>query len=151
MEQPARGAFLSDRRYRFDADLLTVWTALAAVERYQGWWPWLRHFTAAGLVVGAVWECEIQPPVPYSLRFTVSLNEVAAPGLVTATVAGDVRGVARLELEEHEQGCQARITSTLVPANRTLQVVARIARPVAQLGHAWVLDTGAGQFAARAL
>lgn len=151
VEQPERGAFLSDRRYRFDDDRATVWAAISSVDRYPEWWPWLRSFRGAGLVAGDVWECQIQPPVPYSLHFTVSFDEVVPLDVVRATVSGDVRGTARLELEDSGVGCRARIVSTLVPANRTLRAVARLARPVAQYGHAWVLDTGAEQFTARAL
>ncbi|HEX3948115.1 MAG TPA: hypothetical protein VHW47_10440 [Acidimicrobiales bacterium] len=152
------GAFLSDRRYGFAADRPAVWAAIGSVGRYREWWPWLRQFDADALVAGAVWECQIQPPVPYLLRFTVTLDRVEAPRLVVATVGGDVRGTARLELEDARPDdgpdgarCQVRLRSTLVPANRTLRVVARMARPVAQFGHRWVLDTGAQQFGDRAL
>jgi uncharacterized protein YndB with AHSA1/START domain len=170
---PARGAFVSDRRYRFAADRWSVWTAIGSVHEYRAWWPWLRRFEANGLAVGDVWVCQIQPPVPYALRFTVTVEQVDAPRLVVATVDGDVRGTARLDLEDDEpaddptngpvagvevgptdgrgDGCRVRLRSTLVPANRTLRTVARLSRPVAQFGHARVIDTGARQFEDRAL
>jgi hypothetical protein len=182
----ARGGFVSDRRYRFAADRWSVWTTIGSVQEYRAWWPWLRRFEANGLAVGDVWVCQIQPPVPYALRFTVVVEQVDAPSLVIATVDGDVRGTARLDLEDDDpadhldagpgngpgnrpdeemlgggtrvgtgtpagNGCRVRLRSTLVPANRTLRTVARLSRPVAQFGHAWVIDTGARQFGDRAL
>jgi hypothetical protein len=170
---PTRGAFVSDRRYRFAADRWSVWTTIGSVQEYRAWWPWLRRFEANGLAVGDVWVCQIQPPVPYALRFTVTVEQVDAPSLVVAAVDGDVRGTARLDLEDDDPaddptngpvagvevgptdgrggGCRVRLRSTLVPANRTLRTVARLSRPVAQFGHAWVIDTGARQFEDRAL
>jgi uncharacterized protein YndB with AHSA1/START domain len=169
----ASGAFVSDRRYRFAADRSSVWAAIGSVGEYRAWWPWLRRFDADGLVAGDVWSCQIQPPMPYVLRFTVTVDRVEPASVVVATIDGDVRGTARLDLDDDTgpgdtgpgdtdpgdgvaaigvaAGCRVRLRSTLVPANRTLQVVARAARPVARFGHAWVLDTGARQFRDRAL
>jgi hypothetical protein len=163
-----RGAFVSDRRYRFAADRWSVWRTIGSVQEYRAWWPWLRRFEANGLAAGDVWVCQIQPPVPYALRFTVTVERIDAPSLVVATVDGDVRGTARLDLEDDPadgpvdgveaaradgrgRGCEVRLRSTLVPANRTLRTVARLSRPVAQFGHAWVIDTGARQFGDRLL
>ena len=146
------GAFLSDRSYVFPADRATVWAAIGSVDRYRDWWPWLRRFQADGLTAGEVWDCHIQPPMPYLLRFTVTVDRVEAAALVEATVGGDVRGTARLDLHDADAGgCHVRLRSTLAPSNRTLRAVARAARPLAQFGHRWVLDTGARQFQARAL
>lgn len=143
------GALVSDRRYRFDEDRAGVWGGIGSVEQYPTWWPWLRRFRGAGMVVGDVWTCQIQPPMPYSLRFTVSVDQVVPFELVTASIAGDVRGSARLELEDAGSGCRVRIRSTLVPASLTLRTMVRLASPVARHGHSWVLDTGARQFADR--
>lgn|GEM_PF-781809 len=149
---PAPGAFLSDRRYRFDADRAAVWAAIGSVDRYRSWWPWLRQFQADGLMAGGVWACQIQPPMPYLLRFTVTMDRVEAPSAVEATVGGDVQGTAHLDLwDADDGGCHVRLRSSLVPANAALRTVARVARPVAQFGHRWILDTGARQFRARAL
>ncbi len=141
----------SDRRFRFDVDAPTLWTAIAAVDDYQRWWPWLRSFDGQGLVAGAIWRCVVQPPLPYALRFTISLDEVVPPTLVVATIAGDVSGVARLELEESTTGCEVRLVSALSPTGRGFRLVAFVARPAVRAGHDWVLDTGAHQFVDRAV
>jgi hypothetical protein len=93
----------------------------------------------------------VRPPLPYSLRFTLHLDDVVPPTLVTAHVTGDIAGHARIDLTDHDEGTQVRLTSVLAPSNPAFAVVAAVARPIVQRGHDWVLDTGARQFAARAV
>lgn len=140
----------SDRRYRFAVGPEALWAAITDVEQYRLWWPWLRGFEAQGLVVGDAWRCVVQPPLPYTLRFTVTLDEVVEPRLVRATVSGEIVGTARLDIAEDGDGGEMRLTSSLSPDNRMLRAVASVARPVVRFGHDWVLDTGARQFAAAA-
>jgi hypothetical protein len=143
----------SDRRYAFPLPRADVWEAIADVERYRHWWPWLRHFDGHGLAPGATWHCLVKPPLPYTVRFTVTLDDVVAPHLVTATVRGDVVGRARLELGDGGDGASSsgRLVSALAPGNGMLRAFASVARPLVQRGHDWVLDTGARQFVARVL
>ncbi len=141
----------SDRRYRFAAERAELWAAIAGVDQYRSWWPWLREFDGQELCAGAVWACQVQPPLPYTLRFRIRLQEVEEGEHVEATIDGDIVGTARLDLVDLTRGCEARLTSHLWPANRALQKVAVVARPVVRRGHDWVLDTGLRQFRARAL
>jgi uncharacterized protein YndB with AHSA1/START domain len=141
----------SDRRWGFDVGAGTLWDAIAVVEDYRRWWPWLRGFEANGLVAGDTWRCVVQPPLPYTLRFRVSIDEVEPRRLVSATVAGDVTGTARLEIDERDDGCEARLVSALSPGNGALRVVTRFAAPIVRFGHDWVLDAGAHQFVDRAV
>lgn len=133
----------SDRRFRLPLTPEEVWAAVADVDRFPQWWPWLRRFDGTGLVTGDRWECTVQPPLPYAVRFTVDLDEVVEGRSVRATVSGDVEGTARVELEAVDGGTDARLVSCLAPAGSVLRVVATVARPVARFGHDWVLDTGA--------
>jgi hypothetical protein len=128
-----------------------VWDLMSDVSAYQRWWSWLRIFDAAGLEEGEEWRCEVQPPLPYPVRFRLHLEQVDAPNLVQARVEGDVVGTAVLRLEESASGCTAVLASSLAPGNATLRLVSRLAAPVARFGHDWVLDSGARQFVARAL
>jgi hypothetical protein len=143
----------SDRRYRFDVDSDTLWSAIESTDDYRRWWPWLRHLDAKGLIEGDTWECVVQPPLPYRLRFTISLDEVVPGRLAVATIGGEIEGDARLEIDPTADGdgCDARLVSHLSPVNGMLRRIARMARPIAQFGHDWVLDTGARQFRARVL
>jgi uncharacterized protein YndB with AHSA1/START domain len=141
----------SDRRYRFAVPPRELWAVATAVDHYRAWWPWLRRFEADGFETGAVWRCVVQPPLPYTLTFEISLDEVFAPSRVRATIRGDIEGVAELEVRPVGTGSEARLVSQLAPANAMLRTAARLARPAVRFGHDWVLDVGARQFRARAM
>lgn len=146
------GPFESDRAWTFVVPADELWSAIAAVDSYQRWWPWLRTFDAgAGLVAGETWRCVVQPPLPYHVRFSVVLHEIEPNRCADATVEGDVRGWARLTVDDDGAGCRARLESALEPANPFLRRFARVARPLVKWGHDWVLDTGQREFVGRAL
>ncbi len=141
----------SDRRHTFDASPEQLWEAMARVDDYRRWWPWLRRFDAPGLEPGVTWRATVQPPLPYRLTFDLHLVAVDAPRLIAADVTGDLEGEARIELAATPMGSELHFTSALVPTNRVLRAVAQAAEPMARFGHQWVLDTGLRQFRARAL
>jgi uncharacterized protein YndB with AHSA1/START domain len=141
----------SDKRYHFDASPAGVWSALAETDRYRQWWPWLTSFEASGLHAGDAWRCAVRPPLGYTVRFTIHLDEVVRPRSLSARVSGEIRGHARIELAPSTDGCALRLTSTLAPGNRAFAVLAAVARPLVRWGHDWVLDTGAAQFARAAV
>ena len=141
----------SDRRHQFAVERAELWASMCRVDRYREWWPWLRSFEASALRSGDRWRCRVQPPLPYALRFDVTIDEVVPGELVTATVSGDIAGTARLDLLDRVGGSEIRLASSLAPSNRMLRAVALAARPVVRRGHDWVLDTGARQFTERAL
>ncbi len=141
----------SDRRWCFDAPPDDVWVALAATSEYRTWWPWLTSFDAVGLVAGARWQCTVRPPLRYSVRFAIDLEQIEAPRLLTARVSGDITGRARVELAARADGSEVRLVSTLAPTRRAMALLTAVAGPIARRSHDWVLDTGARQFAARAV
>jgi hypothetical protein len=145
------GTLTTEHRYELLVGRPAIWALISDVDAYQEWWPWLRVFEAGGLTAGDVWRCEVQPPLPYAVRFQVLIDYVEAPVEVRARIQGDVVGMATLTLEEEPDGCVANLVSALAPGNQTLQVVSRLAAPVARFGHDWVLDSGARQFIARAV
>jgi hypothetical protein len=145
------GSITTERRYEIPLTPEAVWALISDVGAYRSWWSWLRHFDAAGLEAGEQWRCEVQPPLPYPVRFRVLIDHLEAPMTVRARVEGDVVGTAVLSLEETDAGCTARLSSSLAPGNTTLRLVSRLAAPVARFGHDWVLDSGARQFVARAV
>lgn len=142
----------SDRRHRFPVPVDDLWAALARTDDYRTWWPWLRRLDAARFEEGATWRCEVQPPLPYVLRFDVHLEEVAAPRFVTARIEGDIAGHAAVDLRPLEGGAsEVRLVAALAPASPTLRAVGRVAAPIVRFGHDWVLDTGLRQFRRRGL
>lgn len=150
MSSTLAGTISTVRDYDLPLRRDEVWEQISTMSNYRTWWPWLRRFEAGGLDAGEEWRCEVQPPLPYLVRFKVAIEKVDAPVLVHALVLGDVVGDATLELEEAEHGCRAILRSALAPGNSALRLVSRFAAPVARFGHDWVLDSGARQFIARA-
>jgi uncharacterized protein YndB with AHSA1/START domain len=142
---------VSDRRYRMAADVRRVWAALTAVDEYPRWWPWLREFEASSLAVGEDWRCAVRPPLPYVVRFTVSLVGVVEAERIDARVDGDIAGDATVLLSPVAGGSEVRLSSRLTAAGRGLAVLAVLARPVVARAHDWIIDTGARQFADRAI
>jgi uncharacterized protein YndB with AHSA1/START domain len=145
------GTITTVHRYELPLGRPQVWALISDVRAYRSWWTWLRIFEAAALAEGEEWRCEVQPPVPYPVRFQVAIDHVRAPALVRARVLGDVQGEATLTLEDVGDGTVATLHSALAPGNRALRLVSRFAAPLARFGHDWVLDSGARQFVARAV
>jgi hypothetical protein len=144
-------SFSSDRSYVFDVEPGEFWAAISRTDDFPRWWSWLRRLDAGGLEEGTQARCEVDPPLPYNLRFTITLDRIVPERLVEATVAGDIAGPARLEVEPHRDGSQIRLTWDLVPGTPFLRGLSRVARPVMVWGHDRVIDLGVRQFRQRAL
>jgi uncharacterized protein YndB with AHSA1/START domain len=153
LSAPLPGAITTEHCYPLPIGADAMWQLISDMGAYRGWWVWLRRFEAAGLVAGETWRCEVQPPLPYLVRFGVTIEEVEAPRFIRATVTGDVVGTATLRIEGDgaDDRCVATLGSTLAPGNALLRLVSRLTPPVARFGHDWVLDSGARQFIARAI
>jgi uncharacterized protein YndB with AHSA1/START domain len=145
------GSITTVHRYDLPLPREDVWSLITDVASYRSWWPWLRKFDAAGFAEGEAWRCEVQPPMPYLVRFGVEIDHVEEAKLVRATVDGDVVGEATLTFDDSDEGCVATLHSSLAPGNTALRLVSRFAAPIARFGHDWVLDSGARQFIARAV
>ena len=141
----------SDRRYAFPVGAERLWATLARVDDYQRWWPWLDEFTPGAFEPGARWSSAVRPPLPYTVRFDLLVDEVAVGEHIRATVEGDLTGVARLDIIETPFGSEVRLRSLLAPTHPVLRAIAGMARPIATYGHDWVLDTGFRQFTDHAI
>ncbi len=142
----------TEKALRFDASRTTVWNAMADVDSYRMWWPWLDTFDAEPLAPGAVWRCRVRPPLPYTVSFAIAFDEVVDERAIAVTVTGEISGPARLELSDApDGGCAVTVTSLLEPRSGFLRVLATTLPPVARFGHDWIIGTGAAQFEKRAL
>ena len=128
-----------------------LWGALSRTDDFPRWWSWLRVFESTGLEAGTVSRCVVRAPLPYSLRFTVDVQEVDEHRLVDAVVDGDIAGPARLEVAAAGSGSEARLVWTLELRDPLLRSAALVARPLMEWGHEWVVSAGVAQFRRRAL
>jgi hypothetical protein len=141
----------SDRRYRFDVGRATLWTALTRVDRYPSWWPWLRRFDGQGFSVGERWCCVVSPPLPYTLRFELVLEEVVEGESARARLEGDIAGTAHLTVRDVAGGCELRLVSDLAAERGLVRLLDRVAPRLAVRGHDWVIDDGIRRFRTRAI
>ena len=146
--------FRFDRTWAFDVAPDTLWAALTRTEEYRQWWPWLREFSGDGLVPGGRNTCVVRAPVPYTLRFTVTITELVRGERIVVAVDGDLAGVARLEvgaLGARRRGSQVRLVWEVDLRQPILRAVGVFGRPIMEWGHQWVVDTGLEQFCRSAL
>lgn len=139
----------TDRSYRFPFDADELWARINRTEHYTNWWPWLRDFDGERLRSGEVWRCAVQPPLPYAVRFTISIDDVVDRHSVAVRVDGDIMGTAQLHVEGATVGSSLRLVADLAPRKQSMQALSIVAGPLVRFGHNWVLDTGARQFSER--
>jgi hypothetical protein len=144
--------FRYDRTLTFAADPPEVWAAITRTDEFLRWWPWLRELSGDGLVAGGRSRCLVRAPVPYTLRFTVTVCDLVPGRRVEARVDGDLAGPAHLELGSGaDGGSTVRLAWELQLRRPVLQAAARFGRPVMDWGHDWVVTNGLEQFRRRAL
>ncbi|MEP6624100.1 MAG: hypothetical protein ABJC79_06640, partial [Acidimicrobiia bacterium] len=81
----------------------------------------------------------------------IQVDDVQAARVVRTTVAGDLRGPARLEIDPAPDGSTARLVWSLELGNPVLARLARFGRPVMAWAHDVIVATGVEQFRHRAL
>jgi len=126
-----------------------LWDTLADPGRYLGWWGWwLRDFglEGDGLVDGAVLRGVVVPPVPYQMRVQVRLDRCVRPQRIEATVDGDLRGPAQLELTATGAGTSASVAWQVEMMQRPMRVAARVAHPLLRWGHDRVVEVTVASF-----
>ena len=126
-----------------------LWDTLAEPDRYLGWWGWwLRDFEldGDGLVDGALFRGVVVPPVPYQMRVQVRLDRCERPRRIEATVEGDLRGPAQLELEATERGTRAEVAWQVEMMQRPMRIAARVAHPLLRWGHDRVVEVTVASF-----
>ena len=144
--------FTFDRTFDFRVAPQERWAACTRTGEFRRWWPWLRDLSGDGLVAGGRSVCVVRAPVPYTLRFTVTVRDFDAGRFVDVVVDGDLSGPARLEVGAGDDGgSTARLAWELELRRPALRTAARVGRPVMEWGHDWVVTTGVDQFLRRAL
>jgi len=145
--------FEFDRSFDFEVPPEALWRSLTSVDRFPSWWPWLREFDTAGRGIepGIEAACVVRGPLPYALRFTVAVDRVEVGRAIDTTVTGDIEGPARLEVGPHGAGSSARLVWKVHVVDPALRATARVARPLMEWGHNWVVSRGVASFRVRAL
>lgn len=144
--------FRFDRTFEFAVTAEELWDVLADTTSYPRIWSWLDDFQASALVSGGRATFRVRPPLPYSLGFVVTIDDVERAEHVHATVGGDVRGPARLVLSASATGgSRARITWELELVRPLLARLGPIGRRAMIWGHDIIVSRGIRQFVGRGL
>ena len=140
--------FRYDETFEFAVDCDILWAALTDTERFPAWWPWLRTFDTQGIVPGAVAQCAIRGPLPYTLVFDVHIEAVEVGREVATRVSGDLEGPARLRVSDDGA---ARWTWDVALRMPVLSAASFVARPLLVWAHDRVVSNGVEQFRRHAL
>lgn len=143
--------FRYDRHFPLDIAPADLWALLQRTDQYVAWWSWLQTLDGGGLHVGDVAACVVRAPLPYSLEFTVCVEEVVPEASVATRVDGDLHGPARLEIMPTGSGCTARLSWELELRDRVLSPLSRVTRPAMRWAHDRVVDVGLAEFRRRAI
>ena len=143
--------FRYDRRFPLDIAPADLWALLQCTDQYVEWWSWLQTLDGGGLHVGDVAACVVRAPLPYSLEFTVRVEEVVPEASVATHVDGDLHGPARLDIIPAGSGCEARLSWELQLRDRVLRPLSSVARPAMRWAHDRVVDVGLAEFRRRAI
>ncbi|MHB8451279.1 MAG: SRPBCC family protein [Mycobacteriales bacterium] len=133
--------------FAFAASPEEVWALIERVDRYPAWWGWIREFRCeGGLRSGGELSGQVVPPVPYRMRVRVGLRCCDRPRHIDATVAGDLRGWATLDLAGTPEGCvvTAEWSVEMMPA--AMRLAARVAYPLLRWGHDRVVAATVSRF-----
>jgi uncharacterized protein YndB with AHSA1/START domain len=140
-----------DRSWDFPVSPGEFWSTITRTDDFPKWWGWLARFDSDGLAAGSGARFEVRSPLPYSLNLELEVVEVVDQQLVSTVVDGDLHGPARLEIDETDEGCRARLVWSLDPRQRLLTTLATVSRPLMVWAHDQVVQMGVAQFRRAAL
>jgi hypothetical protein len=130
-----------------------MWETIERFDRFESWWAWLRDFETDSdqLVAGNVLHGTVVPPVPYRLRLDIRLESSQPPQVVEATVDGDVRGVAMVQLAPVDGGTEVTAAWSLDMRSGPLRLASLVAYPLMRWGHDRVVEMAVAGFRRQAL
>lgn len=140
-------------RYRFlstwvlRAKRAAVYDALRDYESHPLWWPGVNEATLLREGdedgVGAVLEYVVAGPLPYDLRFEVTVDAAERPERIAVAAKGELEGTGEWRLEEHGELTVARYAWAVATTKRWMNALATPARPLFSWAHTKVMRAGA--------
>jgi len=113
---------------------------LADVRTYPLWWPEVRSVQDLGdggyLIVA-------RSRLPYDVRIVSrALGESRQPGVIDASLSGDLEGYARWTLKASGAGCSLVYDQEVKTQKAMLNALAPVARPAFRLNHSLMMSHG---------
>lgn len=125
-----------------------LWPELTDLRRFEKWWSWLREaeLEPDEVATGSVLTFSIVSPLPYKLRCRVEFTNVIVAERIDASVSGDLKGWATLEMEAYEEGSRVWLQWELEPTQTPMRVLVRAARPLIVRTKDWAVDVALRAF-----
>lgn len=137
-----------DNRYLFEGSPLDVFSTMAQVDDFPGWWKWLRDYEihGGGLRAGGVLSGLVVPPIPYTFHVSIHVDDVDPGRNIRARLRGDLDGDAQVWLDDHPAGCELKIRWDVEMRKPAMRAAARFCRPLLVWGHDHVIDIAVRRF-----
>jgi uncharacterized protein YndB with AHSA1/START domain len=140
--------FALTSRWTLDAPPAAVWRLLTEVDRWPGWWPYVRRVerrhTAPTSPVGDVLRIAWGSALGYGLKLELETIAAERERLLEARTVGDLRGAGRWTLEAAEGGATRLVYVWQVELHRPwMRALAGLLRPVFAWNHFAVMRAGA--------
>ncbi len=138
--------FLLISRWRIEAPLTRVWNALHEPADWPRWWRYVAAVDklAAGDAegVGARYRFHWTSRLPYSIRLTTEVTEIARHRLIRASASGDLQGEGVWRLQESAAGTDVEYTWKVNLDRAWMRLFAPLLRPVFTWNHNAVMAAG---------
>ncbi|HWP33412.1 MAG TPA: SRPBCC family protein [Solirubrobacterales bacterium] len=132
-----------------------VWEAIYDQASWPSWWRGVEEAEeirggeedgGVGTMSRMVWKSLL----PYRVEFEVTTTRVEPPHLMEGEAVGELTGVGRWRLYEHESVTAVLYEWNVATTKAWMNLVAPVARPVFEWNHDWVMARG-GEGLARLL
>jgi hypothetical protein len=132
-------------RWRFQAPAEPVWAALVAIERYPEWWnctPACRKLTPGEPRVGTQYLETFRARLPYTLRVTTTIAEMAAPHQLTFDTTGDLIGQGKIIVSRQGDWTEAEFPWDCHTTGFWMNLFAPLLRGLFVWNHDWMMAQG---------
>jgi uncharacterized protein YndB with AHSA1/START domain len=138
--------------YRFlttwllDSPREPVWEAIYDQAKWPSWWRGVEEAEeispggdgGVGSVSRLVWKSLL----PYRVEFRVTTTRVERPFLLEADAVGELTGVGRWRLYEHDGATAVLYEWNVATTKAWMNLLAPVARPAFEWNHDWVMRHG---------
>lgn len=131
-----------EQTFSFTLTPEALWESIGHTERFEAWWGWLGELRldGAGLADGSILHGVVAPPLPYRMRLEIGIEHAEPPRRIEASVDGDLRGRAHLDLEPAGSGTLATVGWTIEMRQRPMRLAALFGAPLLRWGHDRVVE-----------
>jgi hypothetical protein len=132
-------------RWQFQAPIEPVWAALVAIERYPEWWncvPACEKLTKEETRVGTQFLETFRARLPYTLRVTTTITEMAAPHQFTFETTGDLVGQGTILLTRQGDSTHVEFPWDCHTTGFWMNLCAPLLRWLFVWNHDWMMAQG---------